>query len=163
MFRFQGRIICLCILACLDFDEWSFNWIFWPRIGAILKARLEVWQKRSIQANNFICLSNFNNFRCLCSFRLSWYHLLPLQISSSSTITLVWTGNSAVCIISSSPRSWDIDLGASDYMIRDQGILSSRDFSSFHLSITLENGFLFSVEGIGAVNATFSLSLSSVL
>ena len=49
----------------------------------------------------------------------------------------------------------DLDSGASDHIIENKGVFPSLDYGSFHPSVT----FISSLQGIGVVNATSSLSL----
>jgi len=48
-------------------------------------------------------------------------------------------------------------------MTGNKDILSSLDANSFHPSVTLADGYISFVQGIGAANVTSSLSLSYVL
>ena len=90
-------------------------------------------------------------FKYFNSFILLRCHLPP---------HLLW---STTCFTSSSPHTWIIDSRTSNYMTGNKDILSSLDSNSFHPSLTLTDGFISSVQGIGVVNATSVLSLSSVL
>ena len=83
------------------------------------------------------------------------------QVSQdSSTATFAQTGNATVCL-SSASRPWVIDSGATDHMTGVSGI-----FSEFHESssnVTLADGSVSTVKGVGTVPLTPSLSLSSVM
>ena len=56
-------------------------------------------------------------------------------------------------ILLSFSHTWVIDSGASDHMTGNKSILSFLDSNSFHPLVTLADGFIYHIQGIGAANA----------
>ncbi|GAB2275324.1 hypothetical protein Dimus_039121 [Dionaea muscipula] len=82
--------------------------------------------------------------------------------AQTSTAPLVHSAHSAA-YLSSSPRHWIIDTGASDHTTSSLGMMCDFSPTSSYLDVRIADGTYIPVKGIGTVTLTCTLTLSSVL
>ncbi|XP_042946557.1 uncharacterized protein LOC122279793 isoform X1 [Carya illinoinensis] len=83
--------------------------------------------------------------------------------ASSSTATLTHSGIASACLVSPTQGPWIIDSGANEHLTGLSSVLSKLNTVPSVKSVTLANGSLAKVTGIGSTKLTDSISLSSVL
>jgi len=89
-------------------------------------------------------------------------HQETLSSPSQPITAIADSGNPSQCLLSSSSK-WVIDSGATDHMAGNPNLFSSFQPHSSSNTVSLEDGSPSRVIGSGTINATPSLSLSSVL
>ena len=91
----------------------------------------------------------------------SVHHQKSLQFASTSISTLVESGKTNTCFISSS--SWVIDSGAINHMTGNSSLFTTFQSHPSTSTVTLANGSKSCILGLGTIHPTSLITLTSVL